>query len=327
MRTAKLDEIVRQQDPALKSTVALLARGEVSAALELLQQQGRVKEIVARDERIHVIARDYVQSPEKTLIVSPDNVSRCELNAAVRQELKLKGTLAPEDYTVRILAQRQDMTGAERAWAGHYQIGDVVRFSRGSKALGIEAGTYASVAAVDPTSNRLTVERVNTERTIYDPRRLSGVNVYREIDREFSVGDRIQFTAPDKLLGVANRDLAVIQSIAHDGRISARLDNNRNIEFAPTDHRHFDHGYAVTSHSAQGLTAERVLIQADTSVHADLLNSRFAYVSISRASREATLFTDNLAKLSPVLAADVSKTSALEIGQTPGVNQDIGIAL
>jgi len=61
----------------------------------------------------------------------------------------------------------------------------------------------------------------------YDPRRLSGVSVYREIDREFSVGDRIQFTAPDKSLGVANRDLAVIESIAPDGRIAARLDDNR----------------------------------------------------------------------------------------------------
>ena len=34
MRTARLDEIVRQQDPALKSTVELLATGQVSAALE-----------------------------------------------------------------------------------------------------------------------------------------------------------------------------------------------------------------------------------------------------------------------------------------------------
>jgi hypothetical protein len=68
-------------------------------------------------------------------------------------------------------------------------------------------------------------------------------------------------------------------------------------------------------------------VHADSNVHPDLLNSRFAYVSISRASREATLFTDDLAELSPGLAADVSKTSALEIGQTPAVTKDMGIAL
>ena len=48
--------------------------------------------------------------------------------------------------------------------------------------------------------------------TTYDPRRLTGVSVYQEVDREFSAGDRIQFTAPDKSLGVANRDLAVIET-------------------------------------------------------------------------------------------------------------------
>ena len=326
MHTAKLDEIVRQKDPALKSAVELLATGQVSAALDSLQQQGRVIEIPCKEERIGSIAKSYVESPEKTLIVSPDNASRRELNIAVREELKANGTLAPEDHTFRVLVQRQDMTGAERSWASHYEINDVVRYARGSKATGIEAGTYGSVVAINPGANLLTVEKSSGEQAVYDPRRLTGVSVYREIHREFSVGDRIQFTAPDKSLGVANRDLAVIESIAPDGRISGRLDRNRQIEFDTGEHRHFDHGYAVTSHSSQGLTAERVLVNADTGVHPDLLNSRFGYVSISRASHEATIFTDDMTKLSPQLSADVSKTSALEI-QPPSIVQGIGMGI
>src|SRR5580658_6221229 len=327
MHTAKLDEIVRQKDPALKLAVEMLAKGQVSAALESLQQQGRVREIPGTEERIRTIARNYVESPGKTLIVSPDNASRRELNVAVRQELKANGTLAPEDHTFRVLVQRQDMTGAERSWASHYEINDVVRYARGSKAVGIEAGTYGSVVSINPTANLLTVEKSSGEQVTYDPRRLTGVSVYREIDRDFSVGDRIQFTAPDKSLGVANRDLAAIESIAPDGRISARLDSNRQVEFNAQDHRHFDHGYAVTSHSSQGLTAERVLVNADTGVHPDLLNSRFGYVSISRASHEATIFTDDMTKLSPQLSADVSKTSALEISPTQPMNQGISLGI
>ena len=327
MRTARLDEIVRQQDPALKSAVELLATGQVSAALDALQQQGRVKEIPNAEERVRAIAKSYVESSEKTLIVSPDNASRRDLNVAVRQELKANGSLAPEDHTFRVLVQRQDMTGAERTWASHYEVDDVVRYTRGSKAIGIEAAAYASVVAINPSANQLTVEKANGDLATYDPRRLTGVSVYQEIEREFSVGDRIQFTAPDKSLDVANRDLAAIEAIHPDGRLSAHLDTNRQIEFNARDHRHFDHGYAVTSHSSQGLTAERVLVHADTSVHPDLLNSRFAYVSISRASREATLFTDDMAKLGPQLEADVSKTSALEISQASSVAQGIGIGL
>ena len=37
-----------------------------------------------------------------------------------------------------------------------------------------------------------------------------------------------------------------------DGRIQARLDDSRQIEFNAAEHRHFDHGYAVSSHSSQG---------------------------------------------------------------------------
>ncbi len=327
MRTARLDEIIRQQDPALKSTVELLATGQVSAALEALQQQGRVKEIPNAEDRVRAIAKTYVESPQNTLIVSPDNASRRELNVAVRQDLKLIGTLATEDHTFRVLVQRQDMTGAERSWANHYEVNDIVRYTRGSKAIGIGAGAYASVVAIDPAANLLTVEKANHELATYDPRRLTGVSVYREIDREFSAGERIQFTAPDKALGVANRDLAVIESIRPDGRVTAVLSDDRQIEFNAREHPHFDHGYAVTSHSSQGLTAERVLVHADTSVHPDLLNSRFAYVSVSRASHDAVLFTDDVAKLGPQLGADVSKTSALEINQASSIAQGIGLGL
>jgi ATP-dependent exoDNAse (exonuclease V) alpha subunit len=326
MRTARLDEIVRQKDPALKSAVELLATGEVSAALDALQQQGRVWEIPNAEERLRNIAKSYVESPENTLIVSPDNASRRELNVAVRQELKAIGTVAPEDHTFRVLVQRQDMTGAERSWASHYEIDDVVRYTRGSKAIGIEAAAYATVVAINPAANQLTVEKANKELATYDPRRLTGVSVYRETERDFSVGDRIQFTAPETSLGIANRDLATIEAIHPDGRVSARLDKNRQIEFNASEHRHLDHGYAVTSHSSQGLTAERVLVHANTKVHPDLLNSRFAYVSISRARREATLFTDDMARLAPQLGADVSKTSALEVSHSSFIGLGSGLA-
>ena len=231
-----------------------------------------------------------------------------------------------EEQSFQVLVQRLDMTGAERSWASRSEINDVVRYGRGSKSTGIEAGEYGKVVGVNSAANLLTVERSAGELANYDPRRLTGVSVYREVAREFSVGDRIQFTAPDRSLGVANRDLAAIESVAPDGRISARLDNNRLVEFNAQEHRHFDHGYAITSHSSQGLTAERVLINADTNVHPDLLNSRFGYVSISRASHEATLFTNDMAKLSPQLSADASKTSALEI-QPASISQGMSMGI
>jgi ATP-dependent exoDNAse (exonuclease V) alpha subunit len=189
------------------------------------------------------------------------------------------------------------MTGAERSWASRYEIDDVVRYTRGSKAIGIEAAAYASVVAINPAANQLTVEESNQELATYDPRRLTGVSVYQEIDRQFSVGDRIQFTAPDRSLGVANRELGMIENIVVGGQILLRLEDGRAVQFCAAEHPPFDHGYAVTSHSSQGLTADRVLINIDTNTHPQLLNSRFAYVAVSRARLEVEIYTDNSATL------------------------------
>lgn len=315
MRTAKLDEIVRQKDPALKSAVELLARGQTAKALIELRKQGRVQEIPDRQERIRTVVRMYAEYPEKTLIVSPDNASRRELNFAVRRELRANGLLAQEGHLFRVLVQRQDMTGADRSWANHYNIGDLIRYSRGSKSIEIGAGSYATVKSINPVSNLLSVQKETGEHIAYCPRRLTGVSVYHEVAHEFAIGERIQFTAPDKQLGVANRDLASIESITPDGRIAVRLDDNRRIQFNAADNRHFEHGYAVTSYSSQGLTAERVLIHADTGVHPDLLNSRFGYVAVSRASHEAMIFTDNVNRLTQQLSICISKTSALEVAE------------
>lgn len=149
----------------------------------------------------------------------------------------------------------------------------------------------------------------------YDPKRLQGVSAYQEIGRDFAKGDRIQFTAPVKELGVANRDLASIVRISTE-QLTARLDSKnsdgRDISFDPRQMRHFDHGYAVTSHSSQGVTAQRVLVNMDTRAHPDLINTRFAYVSVSRASLDAQLYTNDAEALGQRLSREVSKTSAID---------------
>jgi ATP-dependent exoDNAse (exonuclease V) alpha subunit len=63
----------------------------------------------------------------------------------------------------------------------------------------------------------------------------------------------------------------------------------------------------MTSHSSQGQTADRVLIHMDTELGAkDLLNSRMAYVSVSRGRYDAQIYTNNAATLGQELSRDVS---------------------
>ncbi len=312
MHTAQLDQIVRQKNPELLRAVEHLSKGEIVLAIAALEQQGRITEIVDPQQRIAAIANSYAAHPQNTVIVSPDNASRREINQAVRAELQALGIVQPADHTMRVLTPRNDMTGAERAWAAHYQAGDVLHYIRGSKEFGIERGSYAQVVTTNRRENLVTVQKQDTEQVTYDPSRLRGISTYQEIEREFAVGDRIQFTAPNRALHVANRDLGTIEHIGQDGQLSVRMDNGKAVSFDVNEMRHFDHGYAVTSHSSQGLTSERVLVNMDTEVHPDLINSRFAYVSVSRASLDAQIFTNNAACLGENLSRDVSKTAAVE---------------
>src|SRR6202042_451740 len=88
-----------------------------------------------------------------------------------------------------------------------------------------------------------------------------------------------------------------------------------------------DHGYAVTSHSSQGQTADRVLIQVDTELGAkDLLNNRMAYVAISRGAYDAQLFTNDREKVGATLGHDVSHQSAHGPEVKQDANQDQAIS-
>jgi UvrD-like helicase C-terminal domain len=89
----------------------------------------------------------------------------------------------------------------------------------------------------------------------------------------------------------------------------------------------FDHGYAVTSHSSQGLTAERVMVNLDSHVHIDLINKRFAYVAVSRGSHDAHIYTDNASSLVSKLSHDVVKSSALQVGQQFPTDQSAGFQM
>src|SRR5204862_5954226 len=66
MATIKLSEIVRQRKPELKRTVEKLSAREMRAAIDSLEQQGRIVEIVSTKQRLKTIASAFCESPENT---------------------------------------------------------------------------------------------------------------------------------------------------------------------------------------------------------------------------------------------------------------------
>lgn len=116
----------------------------------------------------------------------------------------------------------------------------------------------------------------------------------RTESRNFAKGDRIIFTANDNKIGAKNGTMAQIERIDGD-RITATTDAGKRIEWDMSKYNSVDHSYAVTNYKAQGMTVDKVVVDMNTKGTAQSRNA--LYVDISRARREAVVYTDNKAKL------------------------------
>jgi ATP-dependent exoDNAse (exonuclease V) alpha subunit len=312
MPVARLDTIRRQRDPELREAVTHAARGEITESLAILERRGDIREVADIEQRRKQIAREYVaahESGQRVLVVSPANDERQELNKAIRSELIVRGhiSFAGKEHTILI---NRGLSGAQRATAYNYEEGDVIRFTRGSKQFAITKGDYARVEAVDREANLLTMTVPDGRRVEYNPVRLFGVEVFREEQRSLARGERIQFRAPDPALGVANGDFATIKAI-DTLRAVLCIDNGRELSVASDRLRHIDHGYASTSHSAQGATVDRVIVDVNTRLSPELVNRKQFYVSISRARNALTIFSDNRSQLGRAVSRSREKSIAL----------------
>jgi ATP-dependent exoDNAse (exonuclease V) alpha subunit len=315
MATYRLDKIVRQRNEELKTVVEHLAAGNISAGLQMLDDQGRISQAEDRNKRFEAIAARYAESPAETLVVSPDNESRKAINTAIRKTLRGAGGLGTESHSVPVLVNRQDLTGVDRERASAYHTGDVIRYSRANQTVGVSRGEYATVIDIDLERNTVTVERQRDGMQItYNPKRLSGVQLYEREERQFAVGERIQFTNPWKEKGIGNRDIGTITRLDEEGHVQVTLDKSgRSVSWKLKDMRHVDYGYVMTSYSAQGSTVDRVLVQIDTqdSRTRSLVDRTLAYVALSRPRYDIQIFTDSREALTPALSREVKKPKAL----------------
>jgi conjugative relaxase-like TrwC/TraI family protein len=308
MTKAFLTEIKRQNNESIRAAVVHAANNEVPAAVSVLQNT--VVE-VKQDARRHArIAEAYVGLPEgerrETLIVAGTNDARRAINALVREGLAL-----PSGDKVEILIN-VDMTRAELRSAQSYEAGQVVVPQRTyieERGETLTKGEQLQVVSHDIRRNELTVEREGGQRFSFDPSRQSMLRLYERESVDLAPGDWVRVSANDKTLGIFNgeryqvADVDAMHVTLKGGDTDVRIDRRRPV--------HLQHGYASTIHSAQGLTKNRVLVDANTK---SLTSNRAVfYVAISRPRNDITLFTDDASKLAAAMSREPKKFAALEL--------------
>lgn len=90
-------------------------------------------------------------------------------------------------------------------------------------------------------------------------------------------------------------------------------EGDRTVSWNLQNNKHVDHAYAMTSHSSQGATVDRVLIHVDTSDSRTgaLVDQTLAYVAISRPRHDAQVFADDEERLAKALSRSNQNSTAL----------------
>ena len=102
MRTAKLDEIVRQRDASSKQVVEQLANGQVGEAIQGLERQGRCMRRRIKPSVSRPWPRSTPTSP-KTCWSSHLTTVPAGINRAIRTELQGTGVVGREEHRTSIL--------------------------------------------------------------------------------------------------------------------------------------------------------------------------------------------------------------------------------
>jgi hypothetical protein len=318
METARISEVLRQRDPALKRAVEKVAAGNVRASIREVE----VIEIAAAPERHQAIVDDLMQmTPDaraNTLVIAGTNAERQEINALVRRALALEGQGRQYETLSRV-----DMTQAERRVAESYPRGTIIQPERDYPKNGLVRWQNYKVIDRQP-GNQLTVKaETDGAMLTINPRKVTKISVYKLERAEMAVGDVVRVTRNDIAADLTNGDRLRIIG-AEPGRLTvARVDeaNTKPLELDARVPLHLMHAYSSTVHSSQGMTSDNILISLG--VKNRTTSQNLYYVAISRARDKARIYTNSAGELPDSVSRLFTKTTALSLQKDRQANQQI----
>jgi conjugative relaxase-like TrwC/TraI family protein len=305
-KSGQLTAIRRQRKAAYRKAVELAAQKRTVESFAQLERMGAVAE--SSDGNIHdSAAKSYLKAlleNKSALLVAPTWVEIEAVTEKVRTALKASGRLAGEEKEFQVF-DSLSWTDAQKRDARQYRPGMAIHFHR--RGHGFNKNETVTVVAVENDS--LKVQRADGTETFFPLGQGSAFcDVGERRKFKIAVGDKLllQANAVAGRKHFVNGELVEVKAVQGD---SVLLADGRVI---PANYRTFTHGYAVTSHAAQGKTVDEVLLVA-SSRSLPAINQEQFYVSISRGRERCQIFTDDAERLRSHVTHTSARLAAVEV--------------
>ena len=228
MKTAVMQEIMRQRDPDLKAAVEATLSGDVRRAFEKLSSN--VAEVKPDNLAGAAAARWLALPPEARAnagLMAPSHAIREKINAIVRERLVRDGVVRGPSFLTERLVSR-GYTNPQKSLAANYSPGDVVAFHRPYKRIGVEKGDELRVKGVDHEGGVVILQSKGGGEVRWEPARLAartgGVEVYKVERMELRAGDKVRWTRNDPDLGLMNSQAAEVTNV-RGGCVTFRIED------------------------------------------------------------------------------------------------------
>lgn len=300
-----LTQIRRQRRADYRKVVELAAKKETPSAFKELE---RLDCITESSEAHLEAARAYLSArggQKSALLVAPTWGEIEKVTVQVRTDLKADGLLGPQDHEFRVF-DSMSWTEAQKEDLRHYRPGHLLRFHQAKAGFRRDEAVEVTRVAEDG----LQVRRKNgSERLLKIPEQANSFDVGEAKTLKVATGEKLLLQANWRKQ-FTNGELVEVKAIA-GGEI--HLTDGRAI---PPGYNTFTHGYALTSHAAQGKTVDSVFLIATARSLPAVHREQF-YVSVSRGRDECRVFTDDKELLRRHVTRSSSRLAAVEALTVP----------
>ena len=301
-KSGQLTQIRRQRKAEYRKAVELAAQKKTDEAFAQLERMNAITELP--DSTLHnTAAKSYLKvlDEKKTaLLVAPTWNEIEAVTDKVREQMKSSGRLTGEEKEFEVF-DSLSWTEAQKHDARQYRPGMAIRFHK--KTGGFAQNETVSVVAVENDS--LKVQRTDGSEIVFNVGQGSALcDVGEKRKLKVAAGDKLLLQSNWRKKFI-NGELVEVKTIQGD---SVVLADGRVI---PAGYRTFTHGYAVTSHAAQGKNVDEVLVVASARSLPAVHREQF-YVSISRGRDACRVFTDDAELLHSHVTHSSARLAAIE---------------